>query len=154
MNTHHVSLRQSVEERVGKETLIVAKPFFLSFLTFFLSFQVKLRKSMTPYEQHFTMTHVITLVTFWTAHAHQIFRWCTSTRWDTRPGPIAFLPLAVDTTDRLYDDFIRLIFLYVHREASALTNEHGRSYARMAITLHSARASPSSGPLSDSMTAW
>ena len=40
-----------------------------------------------------------------------------------RPDPITFLPLAVDTTDRLYDDFIRLFFLLVHRETSALTNE-------------------------------
>ena len=28
-----------------------------------------------------------------------------------RPDPIAFIPLAVDTTGRLYDDFIRLLFL-------------------------------------------
>ena len=40
-----------------------------------------------------------------------------------RPDPIVFLPLSVDTTVRLYDDFIRLIFLHSHREASALTNE-------------------------------
>jgi hypothetical protein len=40
-----------------------------------------------------------------------------------RPDPIAFIPLAVDTTGRLYDEFIRLLFLYAHREASALANE-------------------------------
>ncbi len=40
-----------------------------------------------------------------------------------RPDPIAFLPLGVDTTDRLYDDFIRLLFLHSHRETSSLTNE-------------------------------
>ncbi len=40
-----------------------------------------------------------------------------------RPDPIAFLPAAVDTTGRLYDDFSRVLFLHVHREASALTNE-------------------------------
>ena len=33
-----------------------------------------------------------------------------------RPDPIVFLPLTVDTTVRLYDDFIRLFFLYDHRE--------------------------------------
>jgi hypothetical protein len=40
-----------------------------------------------------------------------------------RPDPIAIIPLTVDTTGRLYDDFIRLLFLHVHREASALANE-------------------------------
>ncbi len=28
-----------------------------------------------------------------------------------RPDPIAFIPLAVDTTGRMYDEFIRLLFL-------------------------------------------
>ena len=37
--------------------------------------------------------------------------------------PIAFILLAVDTTGRLYDDFIRLLFLHAHREASVLDNE-------------------------------
>jgi hypothetical protein len=40
-----------------------------------------------------------------------------------RPDPIAFIPLAVDTTGRMYDELIRLLFLYAHREASALDNE-------------------------------
>jgi hypothetical protein len=40
-----------------------------------------------------------------------------------RPDPIAFLPTAVDTTGRVYDDFSRLLFLHAHREASALSNE-------------------------------
>ncbi len=40
-----------------------------------------------------------------------------------RPDPIAFLPVTVDTSDRVYDDFSRLLFLYAHREASALANE-------------------------------
>ena len=39
------------------------------------------------------------------------------------PDPIAFLPLAVDTTGRMYDEFIRLLFLHAHREASALATE-------------------------------
>jgi hypothetical protein len=40
-----------------------------------------------------------------------------------RPDPIAFLPLPVGTSGHLYDDFILLLFLYVHREASVLDNE-------------------------------
>ena len=40
-----------------------------------------------------------------------------------RPDPIAFLSLSVDTSDRLYDDFLYLIFLYDHREESVLGNE-------------------------------
>ena len=40
-----------------------------------------------------------------------------------RPDPITFIPLTVDTTGHLYDDFIRLFFLHAHREASVLTNE-------------------------------
>ena len=39
------------------------------------------------------------------------------------PEPIAFIPLAVDTTGRMYDEFILLLFLHAHREASALDNE-------------------------------
>ncbi len=37
--------------------------------------------------------------------------------------PIPFIPLAVDTTGRMYDEFIRLLFLHTHRETSALANE-------------------------------
>ena len=40
-----------------------------------------------------------------------------------RPDLIVFLLLEVDTSDRLYDDFIRLLFLHAHREASVLANE-------------------------------
>ncbi len=40
----------------------------------------------------------------------------------TRPDPIAFMPVAVDTSGRVYDDFSRLLFLHAHREASALSN--------------------------------
>ena len=39
------------------------------------------------------------------------------------PEPIAFMPVAVDTGVRIYDDFSRLLFLHAHREASALSNE-------------------------------
>ena len=40
-----------------------------------------------------------------------------------RPDPIAFMPVAVDTSGRIYDDFLRLLFLHAHREASALAND-------------------------------
>jgi hypothetical protein len=40
-----------------------------------------------------------------------------------RPDPIAFMPVAVDTSGRIYDDFLRLLFLHAHREASVLTND-------------------------------
>ncbi len=39
------------------------------------------------------------------------------------PDPIYFVPLSSDTTGRLYDEFIRLLFLHVHREESVLANE-------------------------------
>ena len=38
------------------------------------------------------------------------------------PDPIAFIPLTVDTSDRVYDDFSRLLFLHAHREVSVLPN--------------------------------
>jgi hypothetical protein len=34
-----------------------------------------------------------------------------------------FMTVAVDTSGRIYDDFSHLLFLYAHREASALANE-------------------------------
>ena len=40
-----------------------------------------------------------------------------------RPDPIGLVPLTVDTTDRLYDDFIRLLFFHTDREGSTLVNE-------------------------------
>jgi len=40
-----------------------------------------------------------------------------------RPDPIPFLPLVVDTSECLYDDFIRFLFLHVHREDSPLSHE-------------------------------
>jgi hypothetical protein len=36
---------------------------------------------------------------------------------------MVFMPVAVDTSGRVYDDFNRLLFLDVHREVSALSNE-------------------------------
>ena len=40
-----------------------------------------------------------------------------------RPEPIAFMPVAVDTTGPIYEDFSHLLFLDAHREVSALANE-------------------------------
>jgi hypothetical protein len=37
--------------------------------------------------------------------------------------PIDFLPVGVDTSGRVYDDFNRLLFWHAHREASALANK-------------------------------
>ena len=39
------------------------------------------------------------------------------------PDPIAFIPLPVDTTGRMYDEFNRLLLLHAHRDASASANE-------------------------------
>ncbi len=39
------------------------------------------------------------------------------------PDPIVFIPLPVDTTGHLYEEFIRLLFLHAHRESSVLANE-------------------------------
>ena len=57
-----------------------------------------------------------------------------------RPEPIAFMPVAVDTSGRIYDDFLRLLFLHPHREASALANdipeESGQfRFVRMLVSL-------------------
>jgi hypothetical protein len=40
-----------------------------------------------------------------------------------RPDPTAFMSVTVDNSDRIYDDFSRLLFLHTHRETSSLTNE-------------------------------
>jgi hypothetical protein len=40
-----------------------------------------------------------------------------------RPDPIAFMPVAVDTSGHVYYDFSRLLFLHAHRETSSLSNE-------------------------------
>jgi len=40
-----------------------------------------------------------------------------------RPDPIVFLPIAVSTSGRVYEDFARLLFLHAHREASILVGE-------------------------------
>ena len=40
-----------------------------------------------------------------------------------RSDPIVFLPVTVTTSGRVYDDFVRLFFLHVHREDSILVGE-------------------------------
>ena len=40
-----------------------------------------------------------------------------------RTDPIVFLPVVVRTSGRVYDDFVRLIFLHSHRESSILVGE-------------------------------
>ena len=54
-----------------------------------------------------------------------LLRWILHYRqlYVDRPEPIAFMPVAVDTGDRIYDDFSLLLFLQGHREDSARTNE-------------------------------
>jgi hypothetical protein len=44
-----------------------------------------------------------------------------------RPDPIVFIPVAVDTSDRIYDDFLRLLFWHSHREVSGLTTDIPRN---------------------------
>jgi len=39
------------------------------------------------------------------------------------PEPIDFMPVTVDMSVRIYDDFSLLLFLHAHREASPLANE-------------------------------
>jgi hypothetical protein len=44
------------------------------------------------------------------------------------PDPIFFMPVAVNTSGRLCEDFLwRLLFLHAHREASALAGEFKES---------------------------
>jgi hypothetical protein len=38
------------------------------------------------------------------------------------------MPVAVDTSGRIYDDFLSLLFLHAHREASALANDIPESF--------------------------
>ena len=40
-----------------------------------------------------------------------------------RPAPSVFLSVTVSTSGHVYDDFVRLLFLYVHCEGSILAGE-------------------------------
>jgi hypothetical protein len=40
-----------------------------------------------------------------------------------RPDPIVFLPIAVSTSGRVYEDFARLLFSHIHRESSIMSGE-------------------------------
>ncbi len=41
-----------------------------------------------------------------------------------RPEPIAFMSVEVDTSVRIYDDFLWLLFLHAHREASVASSRN------------------------------
>jgi hypothetical protein len=43
--------------------------------------------------------------------------------YSDRPDPIVFLPIAVNSSGRVYEDFARLLFLHAYREASILVGE-------------------------------
>jgi hypothetical protein len=43
--------------------------------------------------------------------------------YEDSPDPIVFLPIFVITSGHVYEDFVRLLFLHVHRGASILTGE-------------------------------
>ncbi len=49
-----------------------------------------------------------------------------------RPDPIAFLPAAVDTTGRVYDDFSRSLFLHAHRELRLWPTKYRRNRVNFA----------------------
>ncbi len=47
----------------------------------------------------------------------------TTSSSNTPLSRTVFMPVVVDTSGRIYDDFSRLLFLHARREASALANE-------------------------------
>jgi hypothetical protein len=71
----------------------------------------------------FTMTHPH----YGSSHVYPIGHLTNIRSSDGSPEPdgvyIAFKPLPVDTSDHIYDDFLRLLFLHVHREVSDLGND-------------------------------
>ncbi len=94
----------------------------------------------------YTMTHIRSQV--WCSHFHPMGQLTNTRRSDgspdpdgslkeevrikirhyrnvylNHPDPIDFVPVVVDTTGHLYDEFIRPLFLYPHREVSTLTND-------------------------------
>ncbi len=81
------------------------------------------RSHVHPIGQVTNMRHsdvLLTLMVLWgwrlekILHYHQLYI--------DRPDPITFMSLPVDTSDHIYDDFLRLLFLHVHREVSTLVN--------------------------------
>ncbi len=52
-------------------------------------------------------------------HLDSYVLWKFTCLYINRPDPIVFLPVVVDTTGRLYDDFSRLLFLHANHEALA-----------------------------------
>jgi hypothetical protein len=71
----------------------------------------------------FTLTHT----RFGRSQLSSLGQLTHTRRTDGVPDPESrtnsFMPVAVDTTGRIYEDFSRLLFLHAHREASALDNE-------------------------------
>ncbi len=53
-----------------------------------------------------------------------------------RPDPIVFLSIDVITSGRFYEDFARLLFLHVHREASILAGELPEGISFVSSELH------------------
>ena len=43
--------------------------------------------------------------------------------YEDKTDPIIFLPITVNTSGLVYDDFVRLLFLHSHREVSILAGE-------------------------------
>jgi hypothetical protein len=87
--------------------------------------------------------HVCTLLDNRFSDEYKEFGWCSWTWWCSqvfrsvdrkkilhyrqlyldRPEQIAFMSVSVNTSGHIYDDFLRLLFLHAHREASALAHE-------------------------------
>ncbi len=65
------------------------------------------------------------------SHVHPIGQPTNIRRSDGAPEPDGALKVVarkpVDTSGRIYDDFLRLLFLHGHREASALANDIPRN---------------------------
>jgi hypothetical protein len=43
--------------------------------------------------------------------------------YDELPEPVVFMTVAAGTSGRIYEEFLRLLFLHANREASALAGE-------------------------------
>ena len=50
-----------------------------------------------------------------------------------QPDPILFLPIIVNISGHVYNDFVQLLFLHAHREASILTGELPRNLLSFAF---------------------
>jgi hypothetical protein len=59
-----------------------------------------------------------------------------------RTDPISFLPIIVSTSGHVYEDFARLLFLHVHREASIPIDLSTRSFIPLPRFFNSRRVHP------------